>query len=994
MTDKIVFRWIVISVILGLGAWAVAVNPFQLGIDLQGGVTLTYSIDRLSIEEMQKTAGSSGSLEAALDDTVRVISIRINTLGVKDLKVRREGTRRILIQAPQMSEAELASIKARMVQLGKLEFPIGIGGEKVSEGGLGPDLRADMLQMPAEGGTFDKITWDVAKANQQLAAKVAEDWPKIRAAVDAKQAIPPELYRPGAPFTYIDPTTKGATPIRWMPWAPGEAAKQIKIATADSTKLAPSKEECQIALQNAVAGKPYNPNLIIGGWLFFDPEWYGQDLKGFTGRDIGNVRRGVGSMGDRAVNYTVNRDRQGDFYDYTNKYVKKAKCLVLNDQVWSNPVIRTALSDSVQITGGGQGFLKEEQDWLIDCLQSGSLKLRPVIESEEEIDATLGSVAQSRGVMATLIGGLLIVVFMIFYYRFSGMVAVIALMLNLGLMLAMLALFEATITLPGIAGIILTIGMSVDANILIFERIREELAKGKTLVASVQAGFDRAFVTIIDANLTTVITAVILYKYGVGPIKGFAVTLMAGIACSLFTALFVAKTLFATALRREWITGTLRMKHIVPADIRIPFVAQARKAAVASVIGVVVALSIFFVSEPYGLDFTGGTVVRMSVAADSDISDQDVKTQVRSIKDAETGKPLYPQVEVTTLSKASRIDDKDYTSYDIHLQVTQTVTADKLRSMVEPDLKAMWATEFSSIDDVKQQGAGGDWEIRVVLKGPLSHEEIVEKVNSWTNDRAQSPYENARVQAFDETRANFILVINERNYLGQNNILEQLTNLFGKHLPQKGDGGVNHAVAFPKLTFVGPNVVANLKTQAIVAVILSLIALILYIWFRFKELKYGLAAAVAVFHDVIIALGVVVTFNSLGLVHVPINLPIIAGFLTIIGYSLNDTIVLFDRVRENQGNVKGSFGEVVNLSINQTLARTLLTSVTTFVVVMILFTVNYGAESPIEGIAFTLMIGVLVGTYSSIYIASPLVIAMHNREDRAPADAKPKAQKA
>ena len=218
------------------------------------------------------------------------------------------------------------------------------------------------------------------------------------------------------------------------------------------------------------------------------------------------------------------------------------------------------------------------------------------------------------------------------------------------------------------------------------------------------------------------------------------------------------------------------------------------------------------------------------------------------------------------------------------------------------------------------------------------------------------------------TAQQYRITLNEKNLIGKEEILDQLVTAFEAKLPKTTVPGsdaatVDYGVAFPKLSFVGPNVVADLKTKAVVSVILSLIALILYIWFRFRELNYGIAAAVAVFHDVIIALGTVVIFNSIGLVHVPINLPIIAGFLTIIGYSLNDTIVTFDRVRENLGNVKGKFHEVVNLSINQTLARTLLTSMTTFAVVLVLFVLNYGAESPIEGIAFTLMIGVLVGTW-------------------------------
>ncbi len=991
MTDKILFRWLVICAVVLCAAWSITSNDFQQGIDLRGGVTLSYEIDRDSIQELREAqaADSTQTLEGALNDTVRVISTRINSMGVNGLTPRAEGTRRILIQAPTLSEDQLEEIKRRMVQLGKLEFPVGIGRLKSQQ-----DPR---LRITNADGTDTTIPFNEAEFDKQRADRIAQDAPKIAEWVAANpgQIPPPELYRAGDAYLYVHEGQERPE-IVWKPWSAGEAARLINNAVDSPASpyhvgRSVTQSEVQDALIAARAGKPHDDKLIVGGWLYYDPDLYGEGLRGFTGRDISNPRRSRDpDTGSLTVVYDVNEDRQGDFEDYTDSYINHSMCLVLNDEVWSNPNIQSALSDVVQITGGNPGFTQEEQSYLVDCLQSGSLKLRPTLQSEENVDATLGKEAVDRGVLATILGGVLVVVFMIFYYRVSGVVAVIALLLNLGLMVAMLMLFQAVITLPGIAGIILTIGMSVDANILIFERIREELAKGKALIASVQSGFDRAFVTIIDANLTTMITAVILYQYGVGPIKGFAVTLMAGIACALFTALFVAKTIFATALGREWITGTLKMTRWVRPDLRLDFVGKAKKTVMGSAVGIVAALAIFFGSDPYGLDFTGGTIVRISLEGEA--TTESIKEKVSAIK-KDDGATFFPQVQVTKLIDVREVDGKTYNQFDVHLQTVQSLTPAEALGRVNSDLETIFDDRLHSVEEPTKNARTNEWSFVVRLKDPASTDSVSTDINTYVDpELGGRPFETVRVlpvspeedpETLVQTASLYRFDVNEKALVNKDEILSQFVQVFNAQLPKKADGTVSYAESFPKLTFVGPNVVADLKTQAIVAIILSLIALILYIWFRFKEIKYGFAAAIAVFHDVIIALGVVVLFNASGLVHVPINLPIIAGFLTIIGYSLNDTIVLFDRVRENLGNVKGTFAEVVNQSINQTLARTLLTSLTTFAVVLVLFSLNYGAESPIEGIAFTLMIGVLVGTYSSIFIASPMVIWLHGREEQA-----------
>lgn len=957
-----------ILVVTGLAAWVLMPNvgmwPPELGMDLEGGTTITYTIDKESINEMRD---QGETIQDALQQTITIISTRINSLGVKDLAVRQEGTNRILIQAPSMTKEELNDIKTQMVQLGNLQFPIGLAKLR---GGQRPTTTETLQVNGKTPGTLIDYTFNEDEANKQ----------RQKAIEDGKKDLQnPNSYRNGRPYTLRDKDGRMIREIRWLPWAPGQVEEQARRQfQRDDIKEAQAK----IALNDAKAGKDYDANHIIGNWVYFDPKVYGKDLKGFSGRDIHKVRKSTSELGGRAVSYEVIHDRQGDFERYTKRYVGRPKCLVLNNELWSAPNINEALRSSVQISGGSDGFSEEEQDWLINCLQSGSLKLRPRLESEEDIAATLGDEARSRGITASIVGAVLVVVFMLMYYRLGGFIATIGLILNLFLMVAMLTLFRATITLPGIAGVILTIGMSVDANILIFERIREELAKGKTLLASVQAGFDRAFVTIIDANLTTIIAAIILYKYGVGPIKGFAVTLMAGIACSLFCALFVSKTIFATGLRGGWIKSFSMMRWLKP-DLAIDFLGK-RKLALGLSLAAVGLSVVAFVSagdSKYGLDFTGGTIFRVNLAESA--TSGDVKSLLSAVKNQD-GTPRYELTEVTGLRDTADSSGTRYTGFEIKVPITYTFDAASMTKVLKGHFERAFATlakaKLESLGEASLNEDTGEWRIEGKFDRVVSDSDLGNALNSYEHERAY-PLQTVDLNGIgysEDKRTGeiksqqWIFDVDERALLGQEELAGIREAFAGKLVAEEAN-------QIPRVNYVGPNVVADLKQQAIVAIVLSMIALVLYLWFRFKEIKFGLGAVIAVFHDVIIALGAVVVANAMDL-NVPINLPIIAGFLTIIGYSLNDTIVLYDRIRENMGNVKGSYQETVNLSINQTLARTVLTSLTTFLVVLVLFVFNLGQQSNIEGIAFTLMIGVIVGTYSSIFIASPALVWLHNRE--------------
>jgi SecD/SecF fusion protein len=464
------------------------------------------------------------------------------------------------------------------------------------------------------------------------------------------------------------------------------------------------------------------------------------------------------------------------------------------------------------------------------------------------------------GVRAAILGLALVVLFMVVYYLKSGVIAVFALCLNILIILAALSTLGATLTLPGIAGIILTIGMAVDANVLIFERIREEFASAKKIRAAISSGYDKAFRTILDANLTTLITAVILYRFGTGPIKGFAVTLSFGILASMFTALFVTRLVFEILLRMRSFEDLRMLKFF--SQPSIDFAGYAQKALILS--AVIIAVGVASVAVNYdsmlGIDFSGGSELLLEFDGDVDVA--------------------------------------------------------RVRDFVQNDL----GYEGAQVRLVDQEGGEAN---KVSIQ---SKDEI---------ERGDGDKEGADKRVGAELGVKLL----DSSY-----------------------------------TRVGPAYAVTMWKKAIVAMVLSLAGIIVYIWFRF-EFVFGVAAVVALIHDVLITLGI---FSGIFLFGPrQINLPIIAAILTIIGYSLNDTIVVFDRIREDLKIMKRlTFKGIINTSINQTLSRTMLTSLTTLLVVLALLFLGGQAVSDF---AFAMCFGVIVGTYSSIFIASPILLLFHKK---------------
>lgn len=567
--------------------------------------------------------------------------------------------------------------------------------------------------------------------------------------------------------------------------------------------------------------------------------------------------------------FEFNNEAAQKFGDATQAHINEPMAIVIDEAVLSAPVIRDRISSNGQISGSFEG---EEARDLAIALNSGSMVVKLHEQFTRVIGPTLGAESVRSGITSAIVGISIVALFMAIYYLKAGIIAVLCLLVNAMLVIALMAYFNMTLTLPGIAGLILTVGMAVDANVLIFERIREELKLGHTLKASVDHGFQKATSAILDANVTTLLAAIVLFQFGTGPIEGFAVTLSIGVCASVFTALIVCPALFDFMVNRN-LAKKLPMFSVIKDDTTIPFMSARIPAATISIIAVIVGLTVFGIrgEKNFGVDFTQGTNLMLLI----ENSDRVEVNQVR---------------------------------------------------------QALGDSGFDS-PIVQESGEGVGSNVN----------EFLVRVRDIDSDTAAS-------DAANNPGATLTTVADR---------IQQAV----APLTSSGDAA---GVTIEDEQTVGPAVGKQLQRDAVLAILCSLVFIVLYLTFRF-ELKFAVGAVVALAHDVAITLGL---FALLGR---EIDMNVVAAVLTIIGYSLNDTIIVFDRVREDSLVYRGKgykFTEILDMSINRTLSRTLLTSLTTLFVVVVLF--FFGGDA-INNFALALIIGIGVGTYSSIFIASPTV---------------------
>ena len=697
-------------------------DKISLGLDLQGGIFLTLCVDMSKLPE--KTTNETRA--DVVDRTIEIIRKRIDQFGVKEPSIARQGTDRIIVQLPGVTDRKRA--RALIGRTAQLEF---------------------------------------------------------------------------------------------------------RLVSDDNDRL-----------NSAISGKP-----VMGYELKYDSERNPLLLETtaiMKGDSIADARMGRDEYGRPDVKLEFTGEGAKMFATITGANVKRRLAITLDGEVYSAPVIQERISGgNAQISGN---FSADEARDLGNVLRTGALPAPIVIDEERTVGPLLGADSIKSGVTASLVGSIAVMLFMLVYYLLGGLLANVALALNILIVLAAMVIMKATLTLPGIAGIGLTIGMAVDANVLINERMREEIKQGKSIRTAILNGYDRAFPAILDSNITTIFAAILLVWLGSGPIRGFGLTLIIGLGASMFTSIVVTRMLWDLITLNNKNTS-IKMLEL----IKVPKIDYIKIRWIMYSISIVLIIVGAFAFQRrgeanYGIDFTGGAMQEFQFKQPVEI--EAIRAALKEIK----------------LGDAAVQQDKD-----------------------KPE--------------------------RIIIKTDKNYGDEISAV--FASTFADNPAEVLRVES------------------------------------------------------VGPVVGALLKKNALLALGLALLAICIYVWFRFRDLTYGVAGIVSLLHDVVIA----AVFCSL--TNRPIDLLTVTALMTIAGYSINDTIVTYDRIRENLRLMrKTSFLDIINLSINQTFSRTILTSFTTISVVVALFFL--GGEV-LHNFAFILLIGCVSGVYSTIFIASPLVYAWEKK---------------
>ncbi len=983
--------------------------PPQYGPDLNGGVIMVYEVDAEKLKEDQTVdmAELAGSIRMRLDPS-----------GIKEITVRPYGQMQIEIIVPQASaeggdeatREEEARIRSIITDIGSLEF---------------------------------RIVANRRDSRHQSAIELGEQLPR---AIDEVVNID---NKPIAKFVPIsaDEVERFSSPDYLTRIGRDGKTKEILVII-----------------------DPYN----------------------VTGEYLNTARPGYDDRMRPSVNFTFNNVGAHYFNRLTSDNLpdqvgglERQLAIILDGELFSAPSIQGVISDTGQITGN---FTEAEVQHLSSILNAGKLPaaLRKDPLSSNRTGPTLGRDTIEKGRIAMGFSLLAVMAIMAIYYRFSGLVSCVVLISNLVLILALMITFKAALTLAGIAGLVLGVGMAVDANVLIYERIREELDRGAALRMAIRNGFDRATRTIVDANLTTLITAIVLYVIGTDSVKGFAITLILGLLMNLFTAVFCARVFFDIAERKRWITNLKMMRLLDKTEI--DFIGISRFAMVGSVL--LIALGIAAVAirgrSLLDIDFTGGVSVQAQFNSPQQIENvRKTVEQSESLPDVivselelededENGLQFVintSQQDVGTVESALfELFGSDLTTNEVTIGDLVTIPAkDADGSDAAPDAdeeptSSLWPSGVNALSALlnprsaavalggalflqdenepsSEPAEGESTEDTTPTEESPAAEEASPAAETPSADRdgdvsapdSSDPSDSAdeagevdssqQMQSVEEIEADLsrlfpggtkasITLSRPLSYSSLDAAFEEVFredvryDLFtpenvgldksseqpysqwtvfvatppaeSKQFFDKVAQLVESQPYFPSSNKIGGRVAGGMREQAIVALIASQLFIILYIWIRFQRVVFGLAAVVAVIHDVLITLGIVALSlwlaGPLGYLLIDpfkISLATVAAFLTLVGYSLNDTIVVFDRIREVRGKDPKITSDMINTSINQTLGRTILTSLTTIVVLVILF-VRGGTG--IHAFTFVMLVGVIVGTYSSMFIASPVLL--------------------
>ncbi len=801
-------------------------------------------------------------LDESIESAFEVLRKRIDKFGVTQPNIQRLGkSARILVELP--GAKDVTRIKKLLQSTAQLEFYETHTFKEVADYLLAVNTK---LQKEVAAKTVANTTTDKPKTDS-AEALLGTDNDSI-----AKQAQPffdafmlnPSAIQGGNP-THLGFAKKGDVALvsRFL-----ADTKNLRKGAIRNAKFRWGK--VMTAKDKANYGFPKDDNNDYVPLIALKTNRDGTPA--MLGDVVTDARSQFTQSGLPAVGITMNAIGAKQWEKITGDIAKQGNtvAIVLDDIVYSDASARQAITGG-QTEISGSFTLNETKD-LANVLRAGKLPASADIIQSEVVGPSLGKEAIDSGKMSFILALVLVFLWMIFYYGKSGIYANIALAINVLLIFGILAGLGAVLTLPGIAGIVLTIGMSVDANVLIFERIKEELALGKSQVEAVKDGFSNALSSILDANVTTFLTAVVLFVFGTGPIQGFATTLMIGIATSLFTAIFITRLFidaqvergndltFSTGITKNWFT-----------KVSIDFLQKRKMAYIISAVVILASLvSLFTNGLNQGVDFVGG------------------------------------RTYLVRFEKAMNTNE-----------VSEVLTK-----------------EFGSAE-VKT--FGGDNQLKITTKYKI-----------------------------DESGVEVDNEIQEKLY---NDLKPYFPEGFTYDTFSKGDEA--KTIGLMQSMKVGPTIADDIKKASVWAVLGSLLIVFLYILARFKWWQFSLGAVIAVFHDVVIVLGIFSITKDLMPFNMEIDQAFIAAILTVIGYSLNDTVVVFDRIREYFNKEHDSqFSNLINNALNSTLSRTLNTSLTTLIVLLTIFIL--GSEA-IRGFIYALMIGVIVGTYSSLFVASPIM---------------------
>lgn len=835
--------------------------------------------DTPSDEEVVKVLKEE--VKAAVDNSFNVLRSRIDRFGVVQPNIQQlDVAGRILIEMPGVKEPE--RVRKLLQGSANLEFWETYDYNEVA----GDLMKVDDMVREYEAAQSAKSETAEAVA-EDTAAKSASDSLLAALSSDEKAADEKAGDQVKSLTSVLQPSNGGAC----MGYAlVKDTAKVMKYF-----QMAREKHLIPNSLIPMWSVKPFDTNMGPVVQLVAIKSARRDGKAPLTGSVITDARADLSPLGGVEVDMEMNQEGAKKWADLTKKNIGKSVAIVLDGYVYSFPNVNQEITGGrSQITGH---FDMEEAKDLANVLKSGKMPAPARIVQEDVVGPSLGQEAINAGLISFAVAFVLVLIYMIFYYGLiPGLVADFALLCNVFFIFSVLASFKAVLTLPGIAGVVLTLGMAVDANVLIFERIREEKRKGKQAKQALTDGYGNAFSAIFDSNITTVLTGIILFVFGTGPIKGFATTLIIGTLCSLFTAVFISRLIFDYLLEKkpemmEKLPFCTEITKNFLQNMKVDFIGKAKPFLLLSAVCLTVGLgSLLTLGLNKGIDFSGGR--NYIVRFEQPVSTTEVKDQLAKVFDN--------SVSVITIGESNKV--RISTNYKI-MDNSDTVD-DEVESMVYEGVKSF-------------------------LDEGVSKQMFLDRY--------------VRTES-------------------------------GEFAPDKEDGSVTYGLQSSQK--VGPTMADDIKTSAIFAVLVAILIIGLYIFVRFRNVAFSLGAVATLIHDTLMIMGIFSLLKDVMPFSMEVDQSFIAAILTVIGYSINDNVVIFDRIREYRKLYPARDQKsVFNDALSSTLSRTFSTSMSTFVVLVIIFL--FGGDT-IRGFVFAMLLGVIVGTYSSWFIACPVAYKFLN----------------